>query len=669
MLNGTVTDAISGLSLSSATITVNDAAGIARSAESFEDGSYIVTGLSPGPATVTVSKDGYLAQTFSRAIGPGEAVTMNVHLAIFAVRFVNDSGNVAVMEFTGNYDGKNTDGSINDKPRQAVAKEYFKSHGDTVDFLVFLSTFDYAMPEAGVQGFYLVVKNDVQGIGKSLFDNSAQFGSAGMLQGTIDLGNVTALAATPYGTNLDGTVTVLNHELMHRFGAYVQFKNPDGTLNSSLLGKDSAHWSYLLDTQGSVMYGNGWKDNGNGTFTSIAKMSGYSPLDLYLMGMIPKEQVPPMLLIDNPAIDKTQPPNLGDTVSGIAKTVTIDDIIAAEGPRIPDAATSQKKFNIGFVLLTRAGDNATAAVQAVETVRTAFAGRLTELTQGIGGVNGVTPSVSVVIDSPAEGATITGPDVTVTGAVINSTGAETGITVNGIAATVSGSKFIVNHVPLQTGANSIIITATDANGLTASATRSVTETTGNYLRIVPNVESGTTPLDIAIRLDGSFIIANPNVSILGPVSVSLTQGTSPTEYTTTLAIEGTYIISASAVGPDGQTYGDTLTITVVSKTQLETLLKGKWEGIKSKISANDVEGTVAYFISPLQQDFREAFTAAGTSLSLLSNYLNPIELVYESDNLAKCRMMREEEVSGQIQLIEYVVYYIKEKGIWKLRDF
>jgi len=31
----------------------------------------------------------------------------------------------------------------------------------------------------------------------------------------------------------------------------------------------------LLDTQGSVMYGNGWKDNGNGTFTSTAKQSSY----------------------------------------------------------------------------------------------------------------------------------------------------------------------------------------------------------------------------------------------------------------------------------------------------------------------------------------------------------------------------------------------------------
>ena len=70
------------------------------------------------------------------------------------------------------------------------------------------------------------------------------------------------------------------------------------------------------------------------------------------MGMIPKEQVPPMLLVDNAAVDKTQLPQLGATITGTAKTVTIDDIIAAEGARVPAAATSQKKFDLGFVLLT-----------------------------------------------------------------------------------------------------------------------------------------------------------------------------------------------------------------------------------------------------------------------------------------------------------------------------
>ncbi|MBI4697887.1 MAG: hypothetical protein HY758_02980 [Nitrospirae bacterium] len=38
--------------------------------------------------------------------------------------------------------------------------------------------------------------------------------------------------------------------------------------STALLGKDNRHWSYLLDSDASVLYGNDWQDNKDGTFTS-----------------------------------------------------------------------------------------------------------------------------------------------------------------------------------------------------------------------------------------------------------------------------------------------------------------------------------------------------------------------------------------------------------------
>jgi len=51
-------------------------------------------------------------------------------------------------------------------------------------------------------------------------------------------------------------IPTLSHEFLHRWGAGARFKNADGTLNAGLLGRDGSHWSYLLDTNGSVLYGN-----------------------------------------------------------------------------------------------------------------------------------------------------------------------------------------------------------------------------------------------------------------------------------------------------------------------------------------------------------------------------------------------------------------------------
>ncbi|MBU5613524.1 carboxypeptidase regulatory-like domain-containing protein [Geomonas azotofigens] len=587
----------------------------------------------------------------------------------FTAKTLGDFGNVTVMEVTGNYDINKGDGTLNVLPRQEIAKEYFRTHADAVDFLVILSNFDYAMPDSEAKGFYLGVKNDTQGIGQALFDNSPSFGSAGKLYGTIDLGNVTALAANPYGPKLDETIITLNHELMHRFGAYVRFKNPDGSLNDALLGRDAAHWSYLLDTQGSVMYGNGWRDNGDGTYTSTAMQNGFSPLDLYLMGMIPKEQVSPMLLIENPSIDKNQIPQLGAKVTGTAKTVTVDDIIAAEGTRIPDASVSRKSFKVGFVLLMTPGGTTTTATAAIETLRTAWAGKLAELTRRGGSIEGVVPSLTVQIEAPLENATVTGRDCAVSGTVINSTGAETGIMVNGIPATISGSRFIANHVPLVEGTNSIQIKATDANGLTTTQSRSVTAQIGNYLRVISNIESGTAPLDISIRLDGNFVIANPTVGVAGPVPVLLTPRSGPAEFTANFTVEGTYTITASALGPDGQMYTSSGSITVMSRSQLEVLLQGKWEGMKSKLMAKDVEGAVAHLLTSAQNAYRTGFTAYVDKLPLLAQDLPSIELVYASEQRAKARLFREETVKGQKVVIGYPVYYIQEDGTWKLVNF
>jgi hypothetical protein len=98
-----------------------------------------------------------------------------------------------------------------------------------------------------------------------------------------------------------------------------------------------------------------------------------------------------------------------------------------------------------------------------------------------------------------------------------------------------------------------------------------------------------------IRLDGSFAIANPSVGIAGPVSVPLTPGTSQTEFTANLSVEGTYTITASALGSDGRTYSDSVTVTVISRSQLDNLLKAKWETMRSALATGDVTSTVANF--------------------------------------------------------------------------
>lgn len=236
----------------------------------------------------------------------------------FTAKHIGDYGNVTVMEVSGNYDANSPDGSVNADPRKTIAKEFYRLHKDEYDFLVIFSNFNFRMPDSHTDAFYLHVKNDIRGIGQQVFDNSSLFGSNGKLQGTIDMGNISALTTDPLDSNFETSLDILSHELMHRWGSYVKFMAAQGIVSTALLGKDLSHWSYLLNSYGSVLYGNQWQDNGNNTFTSTAMRKYYSPLDLYLMGFIDRTQVPPMLLIDNPDIDPKQLPETGATISGTA---------------------------------------------------------------------------------------------------------------------------------------------------------------------------------------------------------------------------------------------------------------------------------------------------------------------------------------------------------------
>ncbi|OGR33496.1 MAG: hypothetical protein A2091_10110 [Desulfuromonadales bacterium GWD2_61_12] len=300
----------------------------------------------------------------------------------FTAATIGDFGHVTVMEVSGNYDQMTPEGLVNAVPRELIAQEFYRTHKDEYDFLTIFSTFDFKLKAEAV-AFYLGVKNDTLGIGSEVFDNGHLYGSGGKLQGTVDMGNITKLASSPLDPRFEFSLDILAHEMLHRWSAFVKFRDASGNLSAALLGKDGSHWSYLLDSKGSLEYGNSWRDNGDGTFTSVAARKYYSPLDLYLMGMIDSSKVPPVLLIDNPSIDPKKVSGAGDTISGTPRYISIEDIVSAEGERVPKAEVAQKQFKMAFILITP-GTLTRDDLNGVENIRKGFLTRFSILTDGQG---------------------------------------------------------------------------------------------------------------------------------------------------------------------------------------------------------------------------------------------------------------------------------------------
>lgn len=170
---------------------------------------------------------------------------------------------------------------------------------------------------------------------------------------------ITALTSYVEGRYSD----MFNHEITHWVGAFL---HQDLGLND-----DRGHWKDNTSVAG-VLGGTQWTDNGDGTFTVFDPVSRrqLSKLELYLFGWIPSEQVDPI----NVALDEKQHFGQGKSIHGPFRTVTIQDIIAQHGIRVPGPDTSLRHFQVGFIYPTK--DR--FATPAEMTVRELYAKHLSQ---------------------------------------------------------------------------------------------------------------------------------------------------------------------------------------------------------------------------------------------------------------------------------------------------
>lgn len=199
--------------------------------------------------------------------------------------------------------------------------------------------------------YAVLVSNGVRNIGLPIRDNTGTFGSAGRLKSVI--------------WESFGDIQVFDHEIAHTWGAGV---------GSSLGLLDPAddvqrgglyHWNPRADIGGqlSAVFSlpsglNGTlRSDGSGGYRLDTGPVPYSPLELYIMGVIPPDEVPPIHIVR----DVTQPDPYRDPflLNAIPhRTITIEDITRAQGgKREPSHVESQKQFDVAFMVVQDAAYN------------------------------------------------------------------------------------------------------------------------------------------------------------------------------------------------------------------------------------------------------------------------------------------------------------------------
>ncbi len=289
----------------------------------------------------------------------------------------------------------------------------------------------------------------------------------------------------------------------------------------------------------------------------------------------------------------------------------------------------------------------------------------------------VKPPLEIKIISPSDGETINKAKIMVKGTVKSDT-KDIGITVNGIIADVvpevsnrgTSSEWIANNIPLTIGSNTITATATDSYGNTD--TKSITVYTNDITQQVElsaNITSGIPPLQVLFSASTSFTPVSYQMDFEGDGVIDYT-GPTFENINYTYTSEGIFYPTLTVMDDQGNTYSDTIAITVLNKTEIDTLLKGKWDGMKGALENKDVEKALDYFAEESRELYKELFTALYDYLPQIAHDMQNIQLIYVEDNTAEYRIRRDELYGGQMWTITYYIYFMMDAdGIWKINRF
>ncbi|MEW6521349.1 MAG: carboxypeptidase regulatory-like domain-containing protein [Thermodesulfobacteriota bacterium] len=279
--------------------------------------------------------------------------------------------------------------------------------------------------------------------------------------------------------------------------------------------------------------------------------------------------------------------------------------------------------------------------------------------------------MTLIITAPTEGEIITSSSVLVQG-TISGSAAEIGVTANGVIALVDNTSFAANHVYLQEGENTLTVRATDSEGNIAEATVNITsQPAAGSIKLIPDLESGINPLTVQFDIEATFDLATSSrdVSYTGPAAAVLNL-ISPEEFSLEVSTAGLYIITAEVTDAESNVYSDSFAILAMDQTVLDNLLQGKWEGMKTELSLQDIESGLGFFTEEAQPRYREIMNAIIEELPQIIPDMQGIEMIYSVNGTTKYRINRVQDINGTPVTITYYIYFVTNNGgLWKISQF
>ena len=249
-------------------------------------------------------------------------------------------------------DWVNNDGFSDGSTRLPLVQDVYNKFSDKYDFIFFVLNEPTIPENLYYYGKLIGVSNDVQGIGKSVYDYTSDYGSSGKLKAIMQL---TGLEYLKYGPAL--------HEIAHQWANFALSTHsvdaPGSNITSYPYG---SHWGFSGGSTKGQLGGfkqsslienvdNSYTVEEFGPFANGGNGIPYNELELYLMGMIPASSVSNFDMftdITSLAINAST----FDFTASTRTTYTSESLVDLLGERVPSVDDSQKDFKLLVIVIT-----------------------------------------------------------------------------------------------------------------------------------------------------------------------------------------------------------------------------------------------------------------------------------------------------------------------------
>jgi hypothetical protein len=265
----------------------------------------------------------------------------------------------------------------------------------------------------------------------------------------------------------------------------------------------------------------------------------------------------------------------------------------------------------------------------------------------------------LAFSAPVNGAALTGNSVQVSGTFqgpLNS-----GITVNGIVASLDGNNFYAN-VPVAAGANTLAATLTLPTGQTATQSIVVNSdgippalqiSVDNLQGIAPFTANfslrNTGTIDLTVQFNGGSQLAAP------------AGGTSTAWFT--LSSAGAVPITVTATDANNNTSSQNFTLVAYDPVQMDQMFKAMWNGMAAKLKTGDVDGAMTSISGSLHDKYLAIFTALAPNLSTIVDQLGTLDSGTFANEIAEYALTRDTPSGKQT----FLIYFLRgEDGIWRI---